>query len=374
MAKLIPRVWPETITVVRAATLLLVLAGALVAPAFAGPEWGAGGYPSVAGEEPVWSLATPIGPLDYRTGRGLRVGKTGLNIGGFSSFEVSRDEGQDAVASLEGINFLVLYKPVERLQLFSEVEVGPLLEVDSDHGDVRSDPQVTIERLHADLSLGDRLNLRFGKFLTPIGRWNLVQAEPFVWTPSEPVLVERGFDETQSGAMVYGSFYPASRVLSYRVYGQFLDPIDVDADMPPAQRSIGARLEFGSARGDWSLGASALASELGGDWNFLGGLDGEWSAGRTELTTELIVADGDVADRDLWGVYLQGVYEVAQGRYLVGRYEHFDRAGVPAVNLADFGVAWIPRPYLYLKASYRFADRQTDEVARGFIASFAVVF
>jgi hypothetical protein len=115
-------------------------------------------------------LATPIGALDYRAGRGLRVGRTGLNIGGFSSFEVSRDEGQDAVASLEGINFLVLFKPVQRLHLFSEVEVGPLLEIDSDDGQVRSDPQVTIERLHADLSLGDRLNLRFGKFLTPIGR------------------------------------------------------------------------------------------------------------------------------------------------------------------------------------------------------------
>jgi hypothetical protein len=374
MAKLIPRVWPEPITGARATIVLLFLAVALAAPALAGPEWGEGGYPSVASEEPVWSLATPIGPLDYRVGRGLRVGRTGLNIGGFSSFEVSRDEGQDAVASLEGINFLVLYEPLERLRLFSEVEVGPLLEIDSDDGDVRSDPQITVERLHADLSLGDRCNVRFGKFLTPIGRWNLVQAEPFVWTPSEPVLVERGFDETQSGAMVYGSFYPASRVLSYRLYGQFLDPIDVDADLPPAQRSIGTRVEFGSAVGDWSLGASALASERGGDWNFLGGLDGEWSAGRTELTTELVVADGDIADRDLWGVYVQGVYEVVEGRYLVGRYEHFDRAGESAVNLADLGMAWIPRPYLHLKASYRFADRQTDEVARGFIASFAVVF
>jgi hypothetical protein len=65
---------------------------------------------------------------------------------------------------------------------------------------------------------------------------------------------------------------------------------------------------------------------------------------------------------------------VVPGGYCVGRYEHCDRAGASAVNLGDLGVAWIPRPYLHLKAGYRFADRQTNEVARGFIASFALVF
>jgi hypothetical protein len=57
---------------------------------------------------------------------------------------------------------------------------------------------------------------------------------------------------------------------------------------------------------------------------------------------------------------------VVPGGYCVGRYEHFDRAGASAVNLGDLGVAWIPRPYLHLKAGYRFAS---NEAVKRFVAS-----
>jgi hypothetical protein len=59
----------------------------------------------------------------------------------------------------------------------------------------------------------------------------------------------------------------------------------------------------------------------------------------------------------------------------VGRYEHFEPSGWSRTsNLGDVGVAWIPRGFLILKAGYRFADRQSEEVRRGFFASFSVLF
>ena len=43
-------------------------------------------------------------------------------------------------------------------------------------------------------------------------------------------------------------------------------------------------------------------------------------------------------------------------------------------NLGDLGVAWIPKPYLHFKASYRFTDKQTDEVRRGVSVSLSFIF
>jgi hypothetical protein len=93
------------------------------------------------------------------------------------------------------------------------------------------------------------------------------------------------------------------------------------------------------------------------------------------VTAEFAFTEGDIEGRDLWGFYVQGVYEVLPEFYLVGRYEHFNPSRPErAVNLGDLGIAWVPLPYLYLKASYRFADHETEDVARGVMASLSILF
>jgi hypothetical protein len=330
--------------------------------------------PDIA-DEPVWTLDSPIGPFEYRAGRGLRVGRTGLNIGGFSTLEIEREESESGSLSLEGINFLVLFQPIEKIRAFMELEVGNLFRVDMGDGTVESDPVANFQRLYGDVSASDTLNARLGKFQTPVGRWNLVPAEPFVWTTTEPVVVNRAFDEHQTGGMLFGSFYPGSEVLSYWLYGQFVDPFDVESDESPADRGVGGRLEYSSTLAPWSAGTSFLASERDGQWSYLGGLDGVWATGPLELTAVFTLEGGDLEDRDLWDVYLQGVYEVCRSFYLVARYEHFDPRGPePASNIGDVGIAWLPRPYINFKAGYRFADRETDDVTRGLKVALAFLF
>jgi hypothetical protein len=351
--------------------LIWGLAGASAANA--GGARGAG--PPTYAEEPLWSIASPVGAIEYHAGRGVLFGSSGLNIGGFSSFEAARDEDGSTAVSLEGINFLIVYEPRHWLHAFAEIEAGPILEVDTDEGGVRSRPTVEVERLYVDLDRTDRLNIRLGKFRTPIGRWNLVPAEPFTWTANEPLFLNRAFADRQSGGMVFGSVYPAGRTLSYWVYAQAGDPFDNDSDPPAADHDVGGRIEYGGALGKWSVGASVLATEGDGDRTVLGGLDGEWHIGRLELTTELTGTDSDSADRELWDGYVQGVWETIDSLYLVGRYEHLDPPeSTRAIDVGDAGIAWVPRRWLRLKATYRFADHETDDVNRGLTASLSVVF
>lgn len=184
--------------------------------------------------------------------------------------------------------------------------MGPLLELESGEG-ARSNPDLDIDRLYLDLGASDALSVRLGKFLTPIGRRNVISAEPLTWTTSEPLIVEEVFDESATGAMLFGSVFPRGGALSYSLYGQFLNPIDSDPTTPSADHSAGAHLEWASLRG-WTLGASYFASEIqDGEWNHLGGFDLLWQPNaRVEVSSEALFGEGSREDGALWGVYVEG--------------------------------------------------------------------
>lgn len=346
--------------------------------------------PSLA-QEPAQDASAPAAsatpasysffPLDYEASRGLRFGNSGLTIGGFGTFEIEREDGEPGELALDGINFLVGYEPTDRLHLFAELEVGDLLAWETDASSVESDPRANFERLYAEYTHSDALSIRFGKFQTPVGRWNLAPAEPFVWTVTQPASVELGLDEHQTGVAIYGSFHPRGRVVSYQVFGQVLDAFDVESDESPAERSVGARLEYGDAQGDWSFGGALLANEKRGAWTTQGAADAKWQASdRLELTSELHVSRGDISGRDFWGAFVEGAYALDRlspklsRLYLVGRVEHYDASAARAAQLFDVGLTWLPREWLNLKAGYRAVTHESDELRSGLHVSFSVLF
>ncbi len=338
-------------------------------------------FPTDPNDDPLFSLDTPLGAIEYVAARGLRLGATGFTVGGFTTFEAEVEQKEDGVIAIDSLNFLILWEPLDFARAFAEFEIGDLFEYDTGSGDVESDPVFVVERLHGDLSRSDALNLRIGKFQSPVGIWNLVPAEPFTWTATEPVLVETAFDEHQTGGAFYGSAFAGDRPLDYMLYGQFVDAFDPESDEDPVDRSVGWRLRYGGLLGEWAAGASFLASEKEGAWNFLGGVDGFWRRGALELQGEFAIVRGDIPGRNLWGVYAQGVYhlghhaEILTGLHVVGRYEHFNPPGPDEdSNLFNVGFTFVRWPFLVVKATYQFATESSDEVVRGFAASISVVF
>jgi len=317
-----------------------------------------------------------VGRISYQAGRGLRVGSTGLVLGGFATAEVERLEGGESSGGIDGVNFLAFIDPTPFLHLFTELEVGELAEWESGRKGVRSQPKLEINRLYLDFRASDALNVRFGKFLTPIGQWNLVRIEPLLWTTSEPLIVEEVFDETVTGAMLHGTVFPQGGALSYSLYGTFLEPFNVPPDEHPARRNAGAHLEWASLRG-WTVGASYFASQLqSGEWNHLGGADLLWQPHRrVEVSGEALFGEGSHEDGTLWGLYAQTVVEIARTLYLVGRYERFDPPDADrAINLFDLGLAWTPVPYLRFKADYLIADHRDELAEPGLRLSFSLLF
>lgn len=313
-----------------------------------------------------------IGPVEFEPGRGVSFEGIGLHIGGFTQVEFAAENSGDVSLELDGVNFLVNYEPVDFLRAFAELEIGDLLEIELNEGKAESGPSALFERLYGDAIFNDALNLRFGKFQTPVSRRNLVPAEPFVWTTTQPEILQ-ATDEHQTGALLYGTFFPGQRTLHYWLYGQFVDPFEVESDEDPAERSAGGRIESVAPGEAYSIAASFLASRNGGEWSYLTGLDTQWHIGPHEINAEFIYADR--AGRHQYGFYLEGAYRVIETLYLVSRYEYSDPVGSDTpVHLGDFGFVWTPRSYLHLRATYRVANEAPRDDERGLKASFVVLF
>jgi hypothetical protein len=315
---------------------------------------------------------------DYVAARGLRLGGTGLTIGAFATVELDNEQGEEGVVALDSVNPLVLWEPIDFARAFLELEVGGLFTWQPGTGAVESSPDLVIERVYLDVSGGDAFNIRLGKFQTPVGIWNLVPAEPFTWTATSPALVEAAFDEHQTGGALFGTFYPGGSNVEYWAYGQFLDPLDPSEDA--ADRGVGARLRVSGVRGDWALGGSYLSSKRERRWSHLGGIDVFWSRGPLELQGELAFVRGDIPGRDLVGAYGQAAWHLGAhlrslaGLHLVGRYELFDRSAVPASHIGNIGLAFLPKPFLNVKAGYQHVSEPTEHAASGAFASISVIF
>jgi hypothetical protein len=328
-----------------------------------------------AGEAIGPSVPSPVGDVRYTPGRGLQVGHTGFSLGGYANANLTRPEGGPVEIGSDDVSLFVIWDPIARLHLFSELEVEDLVHV-NEHGHGGTlDSRFVAERIYGDFTVSDRVNLRVGKFLTPVGRWNVIHAQPLVWTTSRPLATELPFDAHTIGAMLFGSLLPDDTSVTYSVYGQFVNALDrLASDRHQADRSAGLRLEYCPAA-DWAVGGSYLASRTGGEWDHLLGVDTLWQRGVFEVMGEAVVEDGTGALRRQWGLYLQSVLHVLPRVSLVGRYEHFDqRAPGPEVNLFVSGLAIKPVPYVVLKAEYLFADHPAEASPPGFMASAAILF
>jgi len=355
----------------------------LATPALATPTvqprlgWDDGSAPSEEGAL-LLDVPTPIGDLDYRAGRGLRVGNSGLTIGGFATAVGEILEGGKRDGGIDSLNFLISYRPLSFVHLFSEVELTQPLFVERGKEGLRAEAETSVDRLYADFGSSDAINLRVGQFFTPIGRWNLAPADPLVWTTSEPLLVEEVFDDSVKGAMVWGSLFPREQELSYSLYGTFFNPITPDPDALEPRHVAGAHFAWtGTGSGSPAVGISYSASQKhGGEpWRSLVGVDAEWQPHeRVGLLAEALFGEGPRTDGAVQAFFIQSVVRTVPTLYAVARYERFDSTRDRAVDLFDIGLAWVPAPYLRFKADYEFADHVDDRSPPGFRFSFSILF
>ncbi len=356
---------------VRELPLTILVAALLCAtPAFA-DEDKASTEPEQIGESPLFSL----GSLDYTPGRGLRIGDTGLVFGGFINVKTESTKESGGEFAVDQMDLFLIFDRFDRFRAVLDAEMTDIFTADGDRVGAH-DFAFNVRRLFGDFIYDDRLVLRAGTFLTPIGYWNLILAPPLTDTVEAPLIIEENFfQQTTTGVMLHGSVGINEGRLGYSLFSQFLDPLESDPELMPPDASIGFRLNYDHGP-MWSLGVSYQSAELDDLWSHLGGVHTLIHFYNLDILAEAYFQDGDELDSSQWGAYLQQTLSITETVSLVGRYEHYDPPKpAPTIDSLTLGVVWRPLPFMALKLDYRFAsDKFEDEDLDGVYCSFSTFF
>jgi hypothetical protein len=315
---------------------------------------------------------------DYRPGQGWQVPGTDFRLGGYASAVIEKDSHRHWAAAADNLSLFVWWEGEGKLRVFSEFDLERALVYEQGSGLTAGHAYLALERLYADYLYSDRLKLRAGKFITPVGRWNVIHADPLVWTTSRPLATERSFPTNATGVMLYGTLPAIGRDVDYSVYTSLAKDWRPDPQLDPFKDAFGLHLGL-PEQGNGEFGFSYVNFEQESatdERRSLVGLDYFHSAGRWEISSEAIYRFSDKGSSfSEKGLFVQVVAPLSERWYAIGRYEWFDPAGTsPAMNIGVAGLAMKLSPATIFKAELSHASNNRLHVPEGFFTSFSILF
>ena len=323
----------------------------------------------------------------YELGKGWQVPGTGFNLGGYTSGGLNDNHSNSNgwALGMDDLSLFVRWEGEGKLRLFSEFDLEQPVTLEEGTGLTTKNAYLALERLYLDYLYSDKLNLRGGKFLTPIGRWNLLHAAPLVWTTTRPLITEFTFPTNATGAMAYGTLPLFDTEIDYSVYSAIGNDWRPDPKEDPFEEAYGLHFNFPLGRAG-QLGFSYANFEQKssvGERKNLVGFDYYWEHNRYEIMSEAVYRFSDQgASQDVKGLYIQGAIPLSERLHGIVRYELYDQAGAaPTINLWLVGLAYRVAPSVLLKAEYSHATHNTIQstnntthAPEGFFTSFAIMF
>ena len=327
----------------------------------------------------------------YRLGQGITFPRLGLNIGGYISVRYEDIKERDWSIGAKDLSLFFSENLSHRWQLFSEVEIGQAVDVTSS-GVSERDSEFDLERLYADYRATKEITFRFGKFLTPVGHWNQIHADPLVWTVDRPLTTAAPFARHATGVMLYGSFSAWQNDWDYNLFvddSDLLDPSqqkelafeEGDAGISPHnafKRAAGARVSYHFLDDSANVGASFLRYEMYDllERKDLFGLDALWSVNRMEFSGEWIyrTSRGNL-ERSEHGGFVQAALPLSDHLYFIIRQERFKSALLASTaTINSAGLTFRPHPAIAVKLEYRDGSHNELLAPGGWLGSLAVLF
>jgi len=321
------------------------------------------------------TLAQSVNGTGYRLGQGLPLGDTGFTLGGYGSAQWQTLEAAEPRIALSHFSLFLWWEGNGGFKFFSELDNE---ETQNDR-DVDQDGRhyLSVERLYVDYSFSDALTLRAGKFLTPIGRWNQVHADPLVWTTSRPLLTREFFPDNATGLMAIGVVNLLGQPLEYTAYLSGGAEVRPDPGQDPFTDACGLRinLPLGS---NLQLGFSAASFRQADEVSVrkhLAGVDFMWTLHGYELSGEGIYRRAETSPQQLVkGAFVQGVVPLGLHVSAVGRLEATSALDQnDATRRRVLGLVYRPDRAWSIKFE-AVRDSGAGIVSNGMLASASVLF
>lgn len=299
----------------------------------------------------------------------------GLRWGGYASANVNLHPGGRTEATWSEASLFLSWDDNSAWRFFSEIELEAPLHWQQGRSVSTNKAYVDVERLYADYVHSDQASIRAGRFLTPIGRWNLIHADPLVWTTHRPRATEQLFPLNINGLMLHGALPQGSGSLEYFAFSEAIHDMHTRGDEIPFERTRGVRLAFSGAM---EAGVTALdfSEDTAGHPHYrLLGLDFLVARKGWELSGEVFqrfrVGGSGGAGH---GAYIQGVAPIGGGWSAVGRLETMERPAEASVQRWLIGAAWRMDEKRVFKLDYMGGNAEQPHAPKGMFASFAVLF
>lgn len=299
-----------------------------------------------------------------------------LHVGGYASANLNLHPGGTAEATVSEASLFMSWDDEGRWRMFSELEIENPLHWNEGRSPASHKAHFDVERMYADYAYSESATLRGGRFLTPVGRWNLIHADPLVWTTHRPLATERLFPLNINGLMLQGALPLDSGALEYSLFGEALHDMRRNRDEIPFENTRGARLAF-SGPVEAGLSLLEFQEEFGANLHYrLLGLDFFTSHKGWEMSGEVFrrFFAGDGSGDAGKGGYLQGVAPLGGRWFAVGRVETMQRPAEGFIRRWLVGTAWRIDEKRVIKFDYMGGNAERPEAPKGLFASFAVLF
>lgn len=297
-----------------------------------------------------------------------------FSIGGYTSVGIQLHPGGEAEAALNEVSLILNWDGGSRLRAFAEFEVEkPLTWQEGRWLDTRH-AYFDVERLYAEYSINGGASVRAGRFLTPVGRWNLLHAAPLVWTSTRPGATRQLFPLAINGVMLFGALPWAENALEYSVFAEAVKDQTNDPGETRFEKTRGIRIAY-SGPLEVGLTLAHFREEAPQDLQHrMVGLDFFKNWNGWEFSGEAYQRTTNRNIDDSGGAYLQAAAPLGGDWFAVGRLENLREADQGTTSRWLLGTAWRQTRERVFKLEYVGGHEAHPEMPRGLIASYAILF
>ena len=311
----------------------------------------------------------------YELGHGYKVNDE-LTMGAYFSLDYANGKSIDRLR-LDDMAILAYGNLPLNFSYLVELEAAPFYVKDYKNRTLQTNSTLHKERIYLNYSSSDMLNFRLGKFITPIGYWNLEPINVLRDTSSNPLYSEKMFPKFVTGVDSYG-YLDEDEQIKYHLFAQVTDDIDKHYINIQNDFFLGASLgyeisdeiDMGSSVGYYETYEKKYVSlvEVNAKYdNYPFLVQTEWAY--TGIKNNLLYSKAYQV-----GGYLQGMYNINPKNALVSRYEYFKdtQKNIMSKNhIAIIGYSYRPFYAVSIKGEYQF---NSDSYLNKAIISLSVLF
>ncbi|WP_024930941.1 hypothetical protein [Methylophilus sp. OH31] len=308
----------------------------------------------------------------------------GFRIGGYTSVDLHVPRTEPTRLNWNELSMIVTWDKNTRIKFFGELDLENVASYTHAQGLDFREAYINPERLYFDVNLHEKANLRIGRFLTPLGRWNQLHASPLVWTTSRPLATTELFPSFTSGLQLFGNLPFKERSLDYQVYTAMMNSQPESRGETQYKDAHGARIAINNilnlsdenaGLNTVGLNVSSYRDEKPNGLRYrLVGLDFLLEFDRWELSGETYTRKAEHGQNGGSGSYLQSAFLIKNDWYWITRLESLHQPDSRDAERWVLGVTKRLKPNQLLKFEIVGGSGEYEDVPRGFATSFAMMY